>query len=845
MFTKNLVILIILPILDRAGLLHSIWQERWLIHIASKTYHLSITAMVKNYIKTAFRNLLRNRSYTIINVLGLSLGIACSIVLFLVVRHELSYDKYHTKADRIYRINSHITRDGQTNHIPATPAPMVEAVRNDLSGVERATFIHYVNSGMVKVTANSDVALQEQLFLEESGIAYIDPDYFSIFDVKWLEGSPAVLNEPYSAVISEQLARKYFGEGPALGRRILLNNRIKVQVNGVVENPPANSDLPFTILISQATRKAEGQADSVWAGISSSHSVFVLLSEGQAIENINAQLAGFSEKYYNEEEKNRWAFSLQPLSQIHHDNRFGNFNFRVMETATLWALSLIGLGLLVAACINFINMATAQAMKRSREVGVRKVLGSSRGQLFWQFMGETALITACAVLISIFITELSLPYLVQLLDLKITLSITEPAILAFIAIICLLVTFLSGAYPALILAGYEPVLALKGKINMSGTGSMSLRRGLVVAQFSISQALIIGTIIVANQMDLFRNTALGFDKEAIVTVPIPQNEEGQLNRLRDGLRQLPGVQKFTFAITSAASQDRSITIFSHKGAEGVKEYQSDIRAVDPNFLDTYGIKLLAGRQLAESDTMREAIINETMVRKLGFSSPADAIGEKLLYGRSRKEVPIVGVIPDFNFLPLSEEMNAYVVTTNRADYFEASIKIHPQNAQATLASIQNIWQQIYPDYLFSHQFLDERLDQFYRDQARMASLFNIFTGIGIFIGCLGLYGLVSFMATQRTKEIGIRKVLGASSVNIVYLFTKEYARLLLIAFVIAAPLSWYIMQQWLNDFAYRIEIGPTTFASAGLVTLLVATATVGVKSVKTAMANPVKSLRSE
>jgi putative ABC transport system permease protein len=801
--------------------------------------------MFKNYITTAFRNLLRNKSYTIINVLGLSLGIACSLVLFLVIRHELSYDRFHAKADRIYRINSHITRGGQTHHMPATPAPMANTVRNDVAGVEKVTFVHYANSGLVKVTGTENTSANDKLYREESGIAYIDPDYFDIFDIQWKEGNANVLKDPYSVVLSEALAEKYFGDKPALGQVLLLNNTIKAQVNGVIANPPANTDLPFSLMISQATRKAEGQADSSWGGISSSHSVFVLLADGQTPESINTQFGNIREKYLAKEDRKIWDFELQSLSSIHYDNRYGNFNYRVMEKETLWALGLIGLGLLVAACINFINMATAQAMKRSREVGVRKVLGSSRQQLFWQFMGETTIISLVAVLISMFIAELVLPSLSEMLGLAISINLADPVILLFLVLTCMVVSFLSGAYPALTLSGYEPVRALKGKINTTGTGSMSLRRGLVIAQFSISQALIIGTIIVANQMELFRNTSLGFDKEAIITVPLPQSEPAKLNRMRDGLVLNPGVQKFTFGFTSAASQDRWVSIFRFKSANGIAEHQSDMRPSDINFLDTYGIELLAGRNLAESDTMREALINETMARKLGFANPADAVDKKLLHGRGNKELPIVGVVKDFNFLPLNEEMNPVVLTTDQEGYQEASIKIHPQNAQATIAAVQELWQQVYPDYLFSHQFLDERLEQFYRDQARMAGLFKIFTGIGIFIGCLGLYGLVSFMASQRTKEIGIRKVLGASSANIVYLFSKEYARLLLVAFVIAAPLAWYVMNQWLNDFAYRIDVGPSTFASAGLVTLLIATATVGVKSVKTAMANPVKSLRSE
>jgi ABC-type antimicrobial peptide transport system permease subunit len=400
-------------------------------------------------------------------------------------------------------------------------------------------------------------------------------------------------------------------------------------------------------------------------------------------------------------------------------------------------------------------MATAQAIKRSREVGVRKVLGSSREQLFWQFMGETALITITAIVIGVFITEIALPYLNQMLNLNVSLTF-DLVVVSYLLIIAIVVSFLSGSYPALIIAGYQPVLALKGKVSSSGSGSMSLRRGLVVAQFAISQALIIGTVIVVNQMEL-----------------------------------------------------------------------------------------VAGRALSESDTVKEFLINESMARKIGFSNPEEAVGQVLLYGRAEKSVSVVGVVKDFNFLPLRERMEPVVMSTQATAYQEASIKIIPQNALQTIQAIQQVWQEVYPDYLFSHQFLDERLAEFYAEQQRMSNLFKVFSGIAIFIGCLGLYGLVSFMATQRTKEIGIRKVLGASSANIVMLFTKEYAKLLTTAFVIAAPLAWYVMQKWLDDFAFRIEIGADTFMTAGLVTLVIASATVGFKSVKTAVANPVNSLRSE
>ena len=533
-------------------------------------------------------------------------------------------------------------------------------------------------------------------------------------------------------------------------------------------------------------------------------------------------------------------YHLQPLGDVHFNPELNGF----VEKKNLWALALIGVFLIVTACVNFVNLATAQALNRSKEVGVRKVLGSLPAQLFWQFIAETALITAVAVLLAYGLAHLALPYLNQLFETQMGINpFADWSLLAFTAILTVLVVFLSGSYPGLILAGFEPVLALKGKMTQRNVGGFPVRRVLVVAQFAIAQMLIIGTIVIASQMRFSKQSDLGFNKDAIVMLPVPTTDKVKMNTLKTRLAQLAGVEKVSLCYQAPASDNYSESSLKFDTRTEPEQFSINRKAADADYLATFNLKLVAGRNIFPSDTVREFLLNETAVRMLGIKNPQEIIG-KYLKTNGRK-APVVGVVRDFHNLSFHEKVQPVCIMSSTDNYDNCAVKISLGNVKPTLAGLEKIWNEAYPEYVYESQFLDERIAGFYEMEAIMLNLIQAFAGIAILIGCLGLYGLVSFMAVQKTKEIGIRKVLGASIGSLLWLFGREFSRLIVIAFIIAAPVAWYVMNGWLQDFQYRIEIGAGIFVLAIASTFVVAVLTVGYRSVRAALANPVKSLRSE
>ncbi|HMW35902.1 MAG TPA: FtsX-like permease family protein, partial [bacterium] len=530
---------------------------------------------------------------------------------------------------------------------------------------------------------------------------------------------------------------------------------------------------------------------------------------------------------------------------IHYDSNFGSYAGATISQNTIITLGLIGFFLIVTACINFVNLATAQAVKRAKEVGVRKVLGANRFQLVAQFYGETILITLFAVILTFGLTEFSFPKVMEWLDLTIpSVLIWNADSLLFIAALSVMVIFLAGLYPALVLSGFGPALALKSKITSYHSGGLYLRKGLVVLQFSISQLLIIGTIIATTQLDFFNKQDLGFNKEAVVIVPIHERTKTLLDNLEHQWKSHPGVESVSFAYASAASGNRWTSNVTFLKKDEPIELDVDLKMADDHYADIFGLQFLAGRNYVAGDTLREVVINETMVRKLGFSNPQDAIGIELKIG-ARRRVSVVGAVRDFNASSLHDPIAPCIIATNSRFYQEASIKINMQQATDVLRHIETVWNTAFPQYVFDRRFQDETIAEFYEQEQIYTNMLRIFSGIAIFIGCLGLFGLVSFMAAQKTKEIGVRKVLGASVTDILGMFAKEFIALIILAFIIAAPLAYYAMQQWLQDFEYRITLGPAVFAAAVMVSLIIAGATVGYQVFRAARANPADALKYE
>ncbi|MBX7152038.1 ABC transporter permease [bacterium] len=805
--------------------------------------------MIKNYFKTALRKLNRNKSYTLINVLGLSLGITCALMIFLIVRFELTFDDFHSKKDRLYRVNTDRSHPDGILYDFGTQSPLAPALRTDFPDIEKVTVCEFRRSGLITITEDNGAPKK---FQENEGIVYIEPEFFDMFDFGWKIGSPGnSLSEPNSVVLAEEIATKYFpGEDP-IGHVIRMDNERDLKVTGVIKDFPTNSDFPFKILISYATLRSIGKTGSgfditSWNNTSSNVNTFVLLHENNSPSELEGRLPQFVNKYFkNDNPAEVRVYHLQPLSTIHYDTRYGNFSDRTTSVSSLLALAIIGVFLIVTACINFINLATAQAVTRSREVGVRKVLGAQRTQLIGQLLGETFIITSLAAIVSIVLTEVFFSFLTEALELKVTFHpFTDSIIPVFLLTVIGFVTLLSGLYPAFVLSRFQPAIALKGKITSHHSGGIYLRKGLVVLQFAITQTLIIGTFIVMMQMQFLQQMDLGFNKEAVVTVPLPTNEKIKLESLRAQLTNTPGIKDFCFGYSGAASGNRWTSNFRYNDGKEIQKHNADIKTADDHFIPTYSLTLLAGRNLSASDTVKEFVVNEATVRKLGMATPQDAIG-KVINFWAGMDIPIVGVVKDFNMNSLHENMSPCLITSRRNSYYEASFKIAMNSSHEVMAQIEKAWSNVYPEYVFERHFIDETLHDFYKQEEKASNLFRIFSGIAIFIGSMGLFGLISFIATQRTKEIGVRKVLGAGVSDILMMFGKEFVQLVVIAFVFAAPIAYFTMNGWLEDFAYRIAIGPGVFVMSITFTLAIAALTVGYRAIRAATANPVDALKYE
>ena len=797
--------------------------------------------MLKNYFKIAWRNLKSNKAYATINIIGLSLGIACSILIFTFISHQLSYDNFHNNKERIYRLVTEWHNE-EVNYSQAVPQPLGKAFRTDFSFDENtARIIDYRNT---LITLVGDK--QNRKFNEENGVAFVEPDFFKIFNFPLLAGNAkAILQNPNEALVTETIAKKYYSSaGAAIGKTIRLNNNTDFVIKGILKDLPGNTDLRQHIFLSYQNlkdRNAWLASDSSWGGVYSGSQCYTLLKPNVTTAQVNKAFSLIVNKNYEGRDAKTWTFRLQPLNDIHFNPDFNG----PARIGYLWALGFIGLFLLITACVNFVNLATAQALNRSKEIGIRKVLGSLKKQVFWQFIVETALITIASAVIACIMAWLTLPFINQLFRSQMQLQILGWQMISFILVTLLLVVFFSGSYPGLVLARFQPAIALKSKLSQKHIGGFSLRRILVITQFAISQMLIIGTIVIASQVNFSKNADLGFNKESIVMLPLPQNDNVKANTLKTRISTLPGVEKITFCYQPPASQSNNSTSVRYDNRAEDEHWSINVKSADDQYLNTFGLKLAAGRNFFPSDTTRELLVNETFVKKMNISSAEEVIGKRLSVNGGTITAPIVGVVKDFNNYSLHSQIDAICIMPNTANYSNCAVKINGANIKSTLASFDKIWNETYPDYLYNYQFLDERIEEFYRRDAIMLTMIEVFAFIAIIIGCLGLYGLVSFMALRKTKEIGVRKVLGASMQSILWLFGKEFSKLLIIAFIIAGPLAWWAMNKYLQDFEYRIPLGVEVFALAISATFLIAFVTVGYRSLRAAITNPVKSLRTE
>jgi len=807
--------------------------------------------MLRNYFKIALRNLLRHKGYSFINVAGLAIGIAACLLLFIVVRYELSYDKFQEKYNQIYRVVTSDNHSDGLSYNPGVPTPLLEAMRAQFPQIRTAALYATYGSQVMVLGDNNAIAGNNKKFIEDAGIFFIDPQFFNVFHYTFLAGNAVALNEPNTVVLSKAWAEKYFTDWhAAIGKLIKLDNSIILKVVAILDNVPANTDFPLRVLVSFETLKKNPglyNYTTDWGSTSSNFQVYALLPENSSVAFFNNLLKKFCEKQYKDNRNSQRLHHFQPLGEIHSDRRFENFGDHITSKSTIATLILIGVLIIIMACINFINLSTAQAVSRSKEVGVRKVLGGNRFQLFWQMMGETALIVLLSIGLALVLGKLTLPYIKHIASIQESLSLFNWNNTIFLLSIALIITFFSGSYPSLILSGFRPALALKNRITSASVGGISLRRGLVVLQFAISQILIIGTIIAISQMNFVKHADLGFNKDAIYVLTGSTDSLSivKLPAFKQDLLKLPGVQSVSFNTDVPSSENNWGTNFSFDHGKD-KDFILFLKFGDEDYLKTFGLQLVAGRNYnyERGDTVREALVNETLIKKLGLQNPANAIGKDIRLGGD-SWIKIVGVIKDFKTNSLREAIKPILIAGAKKFYGKTAIKIYSSNIRATRAAIEASWNKFYPEYAFNGNFLGDSIAQFYRQEEQLSLLYKIFAGLAIFISCLGLYGLVSFMAIQRVKEVGIRKVLGASIGNIIYLFSKEFTILIAISFVIAVPLAWYMMSNWLNNFAYRINMNIGVFLMAVIISIVIAWITVGYKAVKAAVANPVKSLRSE
>lgn len=806
------------------------------------------TKMIKNYLKIALRNLMRNKFYSIINVFGLAIGIACFTLIVLFVRDELAYDGFHKNKDRIYRVCEELDpEEGQGENSSSQPFPVAKALLNDYPQlVEQAVrFFNFQEA--------SHTLQYKDIKINEKKTFFADSSLFKVFDFPLVKGNPdKALSEINSIVISQETARKYFGDEDPMGKMIRFDGKIDLMVSGVFEKIPTQSHIHFDCLVSFVTLKALigpniGSGNWVWNPCWT----YILLKEGASGAELEKQFPDFVKKYFPDFIVPQARLYLQRLTDIHLTSKLDYELEPNSDRSDIFIFGVIGIFILIIACINFMNLSTARSAKRAKEVGMRKVFGSYRSHLVQQFLGESMLLSLFALVFAVGLVIILLPVFNSFSgkDLSVSLFFEIKTGLLLLCV-TLFVGIVSGIYPALFLSAFEPVQVLKGTFS-PGRKSKLFRQSLVVLQFAISLALIISTAVIYNQLQFLRNADLGFEKEQVIVLPVrspmakvylPFSEE-----LKTGGRI---VNIATMNDILGASHNTHE--YNYEGMPANKEWiYFPSLIVSPTFIQTLNIKLVAGRGFdkdIKTDDSLSVVINESMVKHLGWGAPENALGKQFFTPSGHERV--IGVAKDFNFVSLKESVGPFVLDLadkkNKTYWTKyIVIRIPPKDVQGTIKYIEGKWNEFSKEYPFEYFFLDENLGKLYRSQDNLAKLVGYFSVLAVFIACLGLFALASFTAEQRTKEIGIRKVLGAPVYTLVNLMSKEFLKLVFVSALISWPVTWFLMNGWLDNFAYRITIGFGVFIFSALAGLLIALGTVLFHALRSAYSNPVKALKYE
>lgn len=818
--------------------------------------------MLKNYLKTALRNLSRNKVYSILNIVGLALGIGCALVIFKVITFENSFDKHQENYSEIYRVVRKGVGTYEGEKGAGNPHPVGPALKQDYPDILSVVRTQYVYGDQVNVRDGDNL----KKFLLEEGIVYTENAFFDIFSVDFIAGDKeTALTAPNTSVISKSEARKLFGlkegqEAEAMGMELNLGNLLDVKVVGVIEDPLEATNFPFTIMCEysgQAKSNPYFSDGKEWHSTSSSTNTYFLVGDSFNPDEMNAKLIDFIDKYYEEGTSEKRRFEVQPLSDIHYDEDYGSYAYST-PIAMINSLAVIALFLVLTACINFINLATAQAANRSKEIGIRKAIGGHSRQLVVQFFTEITLITLFALFCSLAIAEFLFVQLEDVIGTRLSLDLFNGfETLGFLFALLIIVSFLSGFYPSILLSSMNTVKALKSKITAKNhSGGLNIRKALVITQFTISQFLIIGTVIISAQMNYFLNKDLGFEKEAIIKSYLPERNYTKNERFKTMMLENPTMELVTFSMSSPTGNSNSHSNFNYAPLEAEDDYNASFKIADEDYVGLYGLEVLAGRNIRKNDTTQvtsddkrfiNVVINQQIADLMGFKDNYNSVlEEKLSSGWRGQELNIVGVMKDFHSQNLSEGFQ-YIILMNDPDaYYELAFKTKDgSNVKAAITHFEDTWEKVYPEFVKDWQFFDEQLEENYSREKSIATLMSTFSAVSIIIGCLGLYGLIAFISANRTKEVGIRKVLGASVMSIIGKFTFEVLILVIVAFIIAAPAAYFILNQWLNDYEFRIEMGVSFFALAFIVTLLVAVITVSHRTISTAFINPATTLKDE
>jgi len=802
--------------------------------------------MIKNYIKTAYRSLLKNKGFTILNVLGLSVGLATCLLIVFYVMDELSYDKYNTKGDRIYRMSTDAKLNGNAGIYATSEKPWKEIIKSSFPQVENMARL--INKDGLFVTPSKFYFKRGSSDILEKNVVFTESSIFDVFTLPMIYGNPAhSLDDPGTAVITEATALKYFGKTDVVGQTLTLDDTHPLKITGVIKNVPQQSHFHYDFFLSFSTTAESHNNGWGYAGLHQ----YLLLKPGTDVKSLEKKLTEVDIK--NSFNPSTWTSGgnhlrvvLTPLSDIHLRDTAAQYTLgKGGNIQYVYIFSLVAVFILLIACVNFMNLSTARSSNRAKEVGVRKVLGSARKYLIAQFLTESVLVTLVSAVIAVFLACALLPMFNQMADKQLLVTGQIIAwLIPSLLVIVLVVGFLAGSYPAFYLSAFQPIAVLKGKIAAGFKGGF-LRSFLVVFQFSISIFLIIGTLVIYNQLKYIHNKDLGFDRNQTLVIKNTNVLGNRAKILKNELQQLPGVTDATLSsYQPTGDEDLKTGLFPNRKIDIKEDILTEFWSVDEDYINTMGLKLISGRNFMKdmsSDTAA-MIVNEAFVRKLAQKDPLNKDIYRYSYGL--QQYHIIGVVKDFNFASLKDNITPLAMVY-AYDNGAISVKLHSANLTALMTQIEDKWKNLTAGQPFNYSFMDQDFDATYRVEQRFGSMFISFSTLAIIIACLGLFGLAAYAAEQRNKEIGIRKVLGATVSTIVGMLSMDFIKLVLISILIATPTAWWAMNKWLQDFAYRISIQWYILAIAGVIAILIAFITISFQSIKAALANPVKSLRSE